>query len=597
MNNILVSTLKNSVTGLFILYTSAYVVVTAWHGGTFPYPTPWWDHWDYWRQYMETDNLFDFIWNTTTEHRLVGTRILILLDIWLSDGSGYLIRPFSYLCQLGTCVFLTLVVARERNITGNAVSVYACMAATVLFFLSQWEAFYLTTLYQVYAVNFFGIGSLYFAFMYSQSENRGSENIYLLFAILFAVSASLNFTTGIIAFPLLLAVLLVQRKNRKHILYVVISFIFVAWTYYLNRKIGGNQGGQLWVTTAIRSTDVGNTPNVLAIISKYFQFYLILIGSAFPVDSLVSTQGVRHLLVAKISGSIGLSAMVGAFIVILFNTIRGRRLHERDLYWLILLLFISMSIGAILFGRAGGGTLTTASASRYRVFSLVLWATLIGFYFPFLARLRYRALATLFYALILIFILWITYEQVRYIRHPVWSLPQFREAALSLKVGSPDYARISRSYPESGIKNKVLKISEWMRREKLHMFSDPRMELMGEAITDHFFIVEKQCGVLDWFKPHTPGVEGLKLGGWAADPVNKRPGKYVLIVGKNNRIIGLGNTGYRHKVEIDGALVRKSGWVAYSKLPEEGWDGITAYLVLPTLPAVNTVCRLKSAWK
>lgn len=581
---------------------AAYVLLTIAHSASFPYPTPWWDHWDYLKQYIDSHSYLEFIWGTTTEHRLVGTRALLLLDLWWFNGDGAVVKLFSYLSLIGIVVMLYLAARRIDEASARLSLVAASVASLPLFFLAQWEALYLTTLVQVYLVNFLGLLCIFCSVDAVSSNDGTTRPVPYVASQLAGVFAALNFTTGILSLLIAGAIFAVRRGFGWAFWGSVIVLGATTITYLDNPKIGGGKGGKLWMMRLFEDDDGSGVLAALADKTAFLvKFTTVLFGGAGGLDIVHWKNLTINTITMFGAGVVTIVLTIWAGCVLLRHIRKTGGLDSRAIFWIALFVFALLSIAAVVFGRAGTENLSTATSSRYRVFSLFLLAGLMTFLIPRAwAGLRNRTGRILSVTLVLAVFAYFCYFQTLYALNPVWNSPYHEEAGLSIMVGTPDYDRLARSYPRAGLK-KIMRVADWLKTQGKHMFADRRAKLMGQPLRDHYLVESETCGHVTERTSLPDAISGWRLFGWAWDVQTNRQGKGIVVADSDENIVGWGLVGYPTKLDpvklpegFGSMNKRYAGWKAYMQSLAGKDAPYRVYLVRPTLGKVDAVCPLAS---
>jgi hypothetical protein len=305
---------------------------------------PYWDQWELVPLLEKMHNhtlTFADLWAQHNEHRIVFPRILMLLLARLSNWNIFLELCTSMVLATFTFLFLLSILRSTSEITSFWLKMFISL---MIFSIVQGEnwvwgwqiQFFLSVLGTVVAI-------------WAANKWQGKA-VGLAIIILAAVLSSFSFSSGLMTWPVVFVVLLLQKKWRwKHIVMLLLVAITAVLLYFHKYTKPVQHPPVLFFLD-----------NPLAFI-RYVLTYLGVSLAYFPDSWACSFAPIIAVIVLVLT------------LWAIFNIWRlDRQKLSRLAPWLALALYACLSACATGLGRAGFGWKQALEAPRYTTISLFL---------------------------------------------------------------------------------------------------------------------------------------------------------------------------------------------------------------------------------
>jgi hypothetical protein len=275
------------------------------------------------------------LWSQHNEHRIIFPQILMLILARFSNWNIFLELCANIALAAFTLLFLLSILRSTLEIVSPLLKIFTSLMVFSMAQYQNWSwgwqiQFFLSILGSVIAI-------------WAANKWRGKANA-LIIIILAAVLSSYSFNTGLLTWPAVLVVMLLQKEwKRRHIIILTLACITTILLYYHNY------------------TKPAYHPPILFFLDHplvYTGYVLIYLGASLGWNCFSS------FIMALIILAMTLLAM--------FNIWRFDRQKLRNLApWLALALYACLAACATGLGRAGFGW-QQALAGRYTTISMFL---------------------------------------------------------------------------------------------------------------------------------------------------------------------------------------------------------------------------------
>jgi len=314
--------------------------------------------------------LFRYLLEPHNEHRIVFTKLLILIDDYGFGGRKVLPTLAIFVANAAICF---LVIKTYWKSIQRARLIWIGSLFTLFFSLAQARNFDSVFQFQFFLVNLFAL----FAFRTfvevhprMQAANLPKEKTptesHLPFALTLmgSFAAAFNMANGL--FVILVVTgssILFSYKTR----FTVVAAVFATFTWWLYfREYTPPHGSE---DSAIRFGQL----------TMVIPYMILFTGNVFKGLLPIPYE-------SAFFGSIGLLACLG-FTVTLIR--RRNRLTPVDMFTAMVLLFVMMSAGASSLQRLGRGDMLLALVGRYSSLCILFWAVLISWYWGAFENVRW----------------------------------------------------------------------------------------------------------------------------------------------------------------------------------------------------------------
>lgn len=329
-------------TALFVLGTTIFASFNT------HYKSLYLDQWEnlgaYWR-HMREGRFLDWFLSLHNEHQILIPRLLILIDESIAGGRNYFLVLWIYLNQIVLSVIFWKLLARDGSSLKTRLSVFAFV---IICFFSSTQIENFSWGFQVQFVNvyLFAIASFIFLGRYFEEPNwRDGIGVGI-----FAICASISMSNGLLVWPTLILLFLLNRRFWRFGLLICGIFALNLWLYLSARRLVSHPTDGLFD----------------------FEFFQQLMG--FFLVYLGNPLGKLDLGFAHWWGGILLTFFLFLGVHVLY-----RFRYQKDRTSMVLAAFGVFLVGTALvtsFGRCQLGTLH-ATAERYTTPALLFDATVI----------------------------------------------------------------------------------------------------------------------------------------------------------------------------------------------------------------------------
>ncbi|MGD0785814.1 MAG: hypothetical protein ABR969_08355 [Sedimentisphaerales bacterium] len=286
------------------------------------------------RMYNHTLALAD-LWSPHNGHRLLFPKILMLFLAYLSNWNIFLELCTNIVLAIFIFLFLLSILRSTLQIIPSWLKIFISLA---IFSMGQYENWSCGWQIQIFLSV---LGSVIAIWAVNKWQGK---TIGLVIAISAAVLSSYSFNSGLVTWPAVLVVMLMQNKWKlKHIVILILACVATVLLYYYNY-----------------TTNNPELPSTLFFLSHpiiYIRYLLMYLGG-----SIARSRSFAPIL-ALILFALSLSAI--------FDIWRFDRQKLRDLApWFALALYACMAACATGLGRSGYGW-QQASSSRYAMVSVL----------------------------------------------------------------------------------------------------------------------------------------------------------------------------------------------------------------------------------
>ena len=385
------------------------------------------------------------------EHRIVFTKLLILLDLCVAGGKKLL--PSIAIFMANAAIFAVILKNYWTSIERKYRPFWILTLVALFFSLLQTRNFD-----SVFQLQFFLV-SLFAMFSFSSLAERKDTASHkanpppwtqLMVSMGWAFLAAFNMANGLFAGMIIVAFALILFNWRYTLIATIVS-LFSWWLYFrgYSAPLGADE-------SAIK---LHQLPQILPFLIYFF-------GNIF-------NGAVPYHTEVRFFGTIGLLG-TGYFA---FHAFRNfKRLTKMDLLTGMALLFVVMGIGAASLHRLGRGGMELALVGRYSSFCILFWAILISWMF---SRFSSRHWLQVICALLLpLAILSITARQLTLLKFMQQQGKLRSIAALSLKADyiDPELEIVRAAWP--AYDSETLEI---LRERHLSVFSTHAFKQLGET--------------------------------------------------------------------------------------------------------------------
>ena len=314
-----------------IIFTSFFVYK---FGITIPY----WDQWELVPLLEKMHNhclTIADLWTQHNEHRIILPQIVMLVLARLSNWNIFLELCTNIVLAIFILLLLLSILENTLKTTSPLLKIFISM---MVFSMVQYQNWIWGWQIQLFMS---ALGSV--AAIWAANKWQGKA-VGLIIVILAAILSSYSFNSGLLTWPSVLVVFLMQKKWKlKHIIILILACIATTSLYYYNY------------------TKPSAHPPVL-----FFMSYP-LVYTEYVITYLGASLGWNFFICLAVT-------IISLFLISLaiFNLWRFDKQKLRDVApWLALALYACMAACVTGLGRAGFGW-QQAFSSRYTVFSLFL---------------------------------------------------------------------------------------------------------------------------------------------------------------------------------------------------------------------------------
>ena len=332
---------------------SAYLILTSLVAVyRFYCPVPYGDMWWFVRDMARLNSHqvgLSYLWGQHSEHRILLPRLIFWADLHLDHFRGVFTILCSSLLLAGEGALICLVFSREKKNNASSKLAYAALVLGMMFSASQIENLIFPFQIQFPLAFFTASASIWLILRHCHStEYRWSP---LVAGLVLALCATLSLGCGLIVWPLLLLISLVEGPSRRTLFTIIIAWCAV-WAVYFYGYVSPGDSAKPWISIA--------QPGRVA---------------AFTLTFMISPLYPKPLGSANILGLLFLLAVVlGLLAYWRFSTVLFK---ERNGFFVYLALFIISTAVLVSLCRINYG-LEEAATLRYRMPALLFWTSIVG---------------------------------------------------------------------------------------------------------------------------------------------------------------------------------------------------------------------------
>lgn len=498
-----------------------------------------------------TQPTLHWLWAQHNEHRILLSKIVLLLDYRLFHGLDLFAMCCNFLTQLTLLAVLLWAFATMGRMGGAIWRTVAGISAVCLFSTAQWENFV-----NGFQVAFFFVG-LFFTLAIvallrcgAKGDAPGGQWKYAAAAALAGAAATYSLANGIIVWPILILVAILARCRKSIIAFEAISGLLVSGSYLYHYK------------------------SPVPRISPWQWLHQPYQVAAYVVKYVGAPVNFGHQRLAAVCGVLAVSAALLVWCVILFSS------HREALLLLLaaMMLFVLGSAAITALGRLHLGT-NQALSSRYNTVALLLWLALAVLLVRFIGRRSTPALVAIQAGLLLIICLGAA--RLKYpTRNAEGRELQANTASLALLTGVFEQQALAAIFPNPAL---IWQDTPYLKARRLSIFATALARHLDQPFSAVYGLRSQPCwGEVATVQPiaQTMG-PGLRLSGWAWDPLRREPVKEIVFVA-GGKIVGYATLGvWRPDLSprLGSRRARRAGWTGYvgAVLPD---TTVTAYAAL-----------------
>lgn len=537
---------------VYLIFAAAFYFLSVKHIFQNYFNFPFWDHWGWIANYCE-NGLATATLSPNNEHMYFFPSFLYALDLVYFNGGNFLLVLVTVLLQSACIPMLVLPLLRNHKVPWEMAAIFSGFVTVSMFWSAQGENLYWPYQVALVLADFSIIVTLllYSKFLYlSQNLLGGLKScMYFTGAVLFAVVATFSFGHGMLAWPVLLLLGATERIPRRYLLILfalmtlIIGFYF---TRYFTPSV--HNGSSQFISQLLRlghyavlfvGLPIFGVNNTNIDISKNIFKYLITIAATMTACFFI----LQYLFSSKLKNKHGESAYVG-----------------------ILILCLATALLTAL-NRANQFPITQALTSRYLTVSLLFWISLTALIGTSVAEREPSA--GMGKALLCVIIAMTSFAMIpSHLSIASWFAKTKKEkgtVAFALSSGILDKENIEKElYPNFAF---ILQCTKCL--EKNHFAVNQDAELLGKSLNQCYEMLKRSCciGNIDQIVPlHGNSADASRLAGWAWDEVQQRPVRKVIFVDCENKIRGIGFTGFSRTdvaQRFNNNDMLQTGWVGY----------------------------------
>lgn len=538
---------------------------------------PWMDEWAMIQDfilYKHGSPLLPILWSSYWGHRLVIPRLVLFANLQWASGA-----PLIWLTLIIQSMHVTLLCALSWVLVGRrSRTLFAASVAVILNLMLSplqmenfvWNMQFMFPL--VYAAA--GISFLCLA-LYRDN----ARSIFLAMSVAAAAVASYTMPNGLLVWPLLVAQAIYLKLKRRLTIAIAILGAGIIASYcwhYQTPPLGLGIFGML----------------------------------RHPADAVMLLGLLLGAVLNPVSPRLGIAVTILALALAVYVGVTALRKKPDRQSWLsalaALVVYLFLSAASIVAGRLSPQWLdnNTAVPSRYFTVIDAFWAALAILVLNLCCnKPRVPVLARFYSALYLC----LMFLNPRLQESAAEDWPAFFRGidavGAALIVDAPDEKLVSLLWPVIPQRGEIV---EFLRREHLAMFADPRATWPGKYISELFPAGADRCiGGIERALPlpDSPNGGSWRVEGWAWDASSNRDFDYLLITEPTGLVVGIARGGFRHRylpgfftdnpvVPVYHMRYPTSEWLGYVRQPVK-----TPWTVYGVLPHTDRICMIEDAGK
>jgi hypothetical protein len=481
-------------------------------------------------------SVLQWLWAQHNEHRIPLSKIVLLLDYHLFHGMDVFPLGCIFLAQLMLLSVLLYAFATIGKLRGAVWRAAAGISAVCLFSTAQWENFVSGFQLAFFLVGlFFSLAML--AVLRSGAHDavpRSTQWKRSVLAVLAGAGATYSLANGIIVWPLMILMAVLNRCRRNIIAFEAISGLLVGGSYLYGYKTRAAQNGPF-----------------------YWMRHAKLI-TVYVVKYVGAPMNFGHLRLALVFGGVAFAAALLILWRILFRSNRQPFL----LLLASLLLFVLGSAFMTALGRLHFGT-DQALSSRYSTVALLLWLSLAVWLLRFVSQRSTLAFVVVQAGLLLIIAL-----GAARLKHPMRQAESRKlranVASLAMLTGVFDQQALADIYPISAV---PWREASFFKQQKLSIFATTLARDLNQPLSAVYRMRPQSC----WGEVITAesivqsAGSGWRLSGWAWDSYRHEAVNEIVFAAEG-RIIGYATPGIWRpdlSVRFGSRTARRAAWIGY----------------------------------
>jgi hypothetical protein len=549
---------------IYLILTTVLAVHTFYC--SLPYGDMWWFVRDM-SQFRSHQVGLSFLWSQHSEHRLVLPRLIFWVDLQFFRFRGVFTIFCGLVLQAGEAVLLCFAFWRVEKSASVSRLAYAALVFGMMFSASQIEN--LIFPFQVQFPLAFFMASVSIFLVLHHCETNGGNWISMFLGLAAAACATLSLGCGLLVWPVLLIICIIERASLKALWTTAIAGIAM-WISYFIGYLSPSQSANPWAS-------LRHPVRISA-----FTF-------TFVASALTPTP-------SRFAGLLGLVFLSGAAIAFfLYVRVRSASSWKARAFFVYLAFFIAATAFLTSLGRLNSD-LDEAATIRYRMPPLIFWACIIGLGSSLCGGMRRKIgrslaaplLALLFLAIFLVPVQQPTIEDFARLSR------QIDDDGIALAFDATDsvYEGLFRIRPDL-----VRSYAPFLEENHLSIFADRLFTAWGEPLPALFVgISSQEC--FGSFERLEPIEEAAKqkgaLFGWGWLPSENRGPETIVLADDRNTIVGLAR-GLEPRADIAAHFrnpkMLATGWSGYYHVDRTS-KIITGYAILPD---GKTLCPLGQA--
>jgi hypothetical protein len=497
---------------------------------------PFWDLWSVSIFLAEPDrSVLQWLWAQHNEHRILLSKIVLLLDYRLFHGMDAFPLCCIFLAQLMLLSVLLYAFASIGRMRGTLWRAAAGISAVCLFSTAPWENFVSGFQLAFFLVGlFFSLAMLAVLRSGADDAPRATQWKRAALAVLAGAAATYSLANGIIVWPVMILMAVLNRCRRNIIVFEAISGLLVGGSYLYGYKAR------------------------VAQISPFQWTQYVKLITLYVVKYVGAPMDFGHSRLALVFGVVALAAALLILWRILFSSGRQPFL----LLLASLLLFVLGSAVMTALGRLHFGT-DQALSSRYSTVALLLWLSLVVWLLRFVSQRSTLGLVVVQAGLLLLIAL-----GAARLKYPMRQAERRKlhanTASLAMLTGVFDQQALADIYPVSAV---PWRQASFFKQQKLSIFATALARDLNQPLSAVYGMRPQPCwGEVTIAESIVENAgSGLRLSGWAWDSYGHRPVKEIVFAAEG-KIIGYATPGVWRpdlRLRLGSPTARRAGWIGY----------------------------------
>jgi hypothetical protein len=471
---------------------------------------PYWDMWDgVFNFYFQAKNgNIDIWWSQHNEHRIVLSRLLFWIDIYVFKGLNYFLIAFNYLLVIFSIVIFKAFLKNARKESIEFSSSAVLLFITSLLFLWVQK----DNLSWGFQSQFFLAQSIPLCGIFFLAKSTESTSIKLNFvlALFLGTLAYGTMANGVLTLPMYFVYALYLRQSKLKLFLLLLFSCSLLFLYFHNYHSVSQHGSFI---KALIDTPLG-----------LLKFVITYLGN--PWNFLFNP-------------SIGFISGVLFFSLVALKTFKIISGKEKNVYVIALIFFIFYIIASAT-GTAGGRLIfgiDKANTSRYSTPVLMAWCALLIIYLYELAyfKSRYNRPFKYFFIFLCIFMF---IKQTNALRSDKETLFSHNVALLALALEVDDQEYLNQIYPNSG---HILNLGKEMVSNNISILSEPKWKNLSNSLNNHVDLPSHVCnGTLTTLLPTNGNSKFVRINGLMELDHQVPDKSLITILDDQNKVLGFG---------------------------------------------------------